>query len=114
MWLNYDETYAVSEDGLVMNRKTGKILKPSADTGGYLIVFIHSNIARVHRIVAQMFCPKIDLPGLEVDHINRDKKDNSAVNLRWYDRSTNERNKPATNISRDCDRDRYGMQVISL
>jgi hypothetical protein len=99
MWLNYDETYAVSEDGLVMNRKTGLILKPNSDRYGYLRVSLHhKEITHIHRMVAQMFCPKIDLLKLEVDHINRNREDNRAINLRWCDRTANERNKKASHI----------------
>jgi hypothetical protein len=39
MWLNYDEQYAVSEDGDVMNRKTGCILKQPLNLDGYRFVY---------------------------------------------------------------------------
>jgi hypothetical protein len=98
MWLNYDEQYCVSEDGDVMNRKTGHILSPICDTEGRLRVSIYRKTTKIHRMVAERFCPKIDLPGLEVDHINRDHTDNRAANLRWVDKSTNNRNRNSTNI----------------
>jgi len=99
MWLNYNETYAVSEDGYVMNRKTGLILKPNSDRYGYLRVSLHhKEITHIHRMVAQMFCPKIDLPDLVVDHINRDETDNDASNLRWVSKSINARNVSKSNI----------------
>ena len=98
MWLNYNENYAVSQDGEVMNRKTNKILKGLSDARGYLRVGIHGKMIRVHRIVADTFFPKIDLPGLEIDHINRNPLDNRASNLRWCSRSDNCRNKNSTNI----------------
>jgi hypothetical protein len=99
MWLNYDEQYAVSEDGDVMNRKRGNILKGFLNRGGYLLVKIYNKNIAVHQMIAQMFCPKIDAAGLEVDHINRDKTDNRVCNLRWVDKSTNLRNKNSKNIS---------------
>jgi len=97
MWLNYGENYSVSDGGLVMNRKTGLILSPGLDRKGYPIVCIYDKTTRVHRIVADRFCPKTR-DDLEVDHINRDEKDNNASNLRWCDRSTNQRNKNSKNI----------------
>jgi hypothetical protein len=98
MWLNYGEMYCVSEDGYVMNRKTGRILTPRLGTNRYLSVGIYGKNIDVHRIVADRFCPKINVPKLEVDHINRDRSDNRASNLRWCDRSTNNRNRNPTNI----------------
>jgi len=107
MWLNYDEQYAVSEDGLVMNRKTGLILSPVLNIHGRLHLSIYYKKISVHKMVALRFCPKIDIPNLEIDHINRDKTDNRACNLRWCDRSTNNRNRGASNLCKD----RNGYQV---
>jgi len=106
MWLNYDETYAVSEDGLVMNKETGKILKGTLNER-YLVVSIGRKNKTIHRLIAERFLPKIDLPGLMIDHINRDKTDNRACNLRWCSASVNAQNRAATHITRS----RYGYQV---
>ena len=109
MWLNYDEQYAVSEDGDVMNRKTGCILKQPLNLDGYPIICLYRKSKRVHQMIAQMFCPKIDIDGLVVDHINRDKTDNRACNLRWVDHTTNMRNmiKEITHIFKDSRCDSY-------
>ena len=100
MWLNYDDQYAVSADGYVMNRKTGQILKGFPNNFGYLQVKLYRKNIDIHRIVALRFCPKIDLSGLEVDHINRDRADNRAANLRWCSPSQNNRNRECLNIYR--------------
>jgi hypothetical protein len=93
MWLNYDEKYAVSDEGQVMNKKTGLVLKPLIRTNKYGYVTLSDRKKKdIHRLVAECFLPKIDLPGLEVDHINRDKTDNRANNLRWCSRSQNSQN----------------------
>jgi len=104
MWLNYNENYAVSDDGYVMNRKKGLILCSYSNEKGYLQVRIHGKMIKVHQIVADRFCPKTS-DDLEVDHINQDKTDNRAYNLRWVDKSTNCRNRGnPTNISKNGNR----------
>jgi len=98
MWLNYDDMYAVSDDGLVMNRNKGNILKPYINIEGRHCVCIHRQKRLVHHLVADRFLPKPTSEGLEIDHINRDKGDNSASNLRWCTRSVNLRNNPSENM----------------
>ena len=98
MWLNYNDMYAVSSEGEVKNKLNDMYLTPQYDKEGRLRVNIYGTPTMIHRMVADRFCPKIDLLGLEVDHINRDNTDNRACNLRWVDKSTNQRNKNATNF----------------
>lgn len=49
---------------------------------GYMYIRVHNKRYRVHRLVAEAF---IDNPCNKptVDHINRQRDDNSAENLRW-------------------------------
>ena len=58
-------------------------LKPSVHTTGYLRVSLGRGVHRyIHRLVAAAFHPNPDgLP--QVDHIDGDRKNNSAANLRW-------------------------------
>ena len=66
-------------------------VKPNAS--GYLQVNvpIRNTTTLVHRLVAEAF---IDNPQgyTEIDHLNRDKSDNSVTNLRWVTHSENMRN----------------------
>jgi hypothetical protein len=43
MWVNYDDIYAVSVDGLVMNRLSGNILSPGLRGKGYQFVILGRN-----------------------------------------------------------------------
>ena len=66
-------------------------VKPNAS--GYLQVNvpIRNTTTLVHRLVAETF---IDNPNgyTEIDHLNRNKLDNSVANLRWVTHSENMRN----------------------
>lgn len=77
--------YAISnKNNLVLNMKTGKILKPFKNMGGYLHVVLYNNgkgkNCRIHRLVAEAF---IDNPNNLpcVNHIDGNKLNNDATNL---------------------------------
>lgn len=94
-WLSipgYDG-YMVSDTGDVMSFKrshSGRLLKPIAATGGYLVVKLgnSNNPQRIHRLVLEAFvgpCPE----GMEACHNNGDPADNCLENLRWDTKSAN-------------------------
>lgn len=58
----------------------------------------------VHILVASKFCTEDDRQELVVDHINKDKLDNKAINLRWVTFSEN-------NSNRDFSSHRKGKPV---
>lgn len=97
MWLSYNDIYDVSDDGQVRNKKTNKLLNYRLDQDGYY--FISYNV-RVHRMIAEKFLPKIIRNGDTVDHIDTNRLNNNASNLRWIDKSLQARNKkcPSNNV----------------
>lgn len=80
------DNYLVSNQGRVMNAKTGKILKAWDNTKGYDYVTIRNDEGiskrRVSRLVGEAF---IENPNnLEtINHIDQDKHNNNADNLEW-------------------------------
>lgn len=72
-------------DGRVQHRN-GKMKEFTPDKDGYMIVSLSKDAknhkVKVHRLVAMMF---VDgwFDGAEVDHIDRDRTNNRADNLRW-------------------------------
>ena len=90
----FRDTYLlVSPDGEVMNMNTGYVQKPKYNQYGYARVCVgHKEMYLLSRIVAETFIPNPDnLP--EVDHIDRNTKNNSVSNLRWVSNKENLENK---------------------
>ena len=88
----YDK-YAVSDEGYVMNIRSGRILRPSDDRRGYARVDIGGKHRKVHRLVAERFLPAPTDEGLVVDHLDRNRMNNCASNLRWCTISVNNKNR---------------------
>jgi hypothetical protein len=76
------EGYSISNFGNVRNDKTNKILK-QFDTGtGYKGITINNKRFRVHRLVGEAFIPNPSNKPC-IDHIDNNRINNNANNLRW-------------------------------
>lgn len=100
--------YEVSNLGRVRNVVTGKILKPIEDAYGYLTVGLYNEHCKcsvykgrktkqpskkkIHNLVATVFCERPDDQDRVPDHIDRDRHNNRADNLRWATHSENRLN----------------------
>ena len=96
----YEGLYQVSNIGRV-KRLVGfkcnveRFLTGQKDKDGYILLCLSKDGSikryRVHRLVAEAFVPNPDNKP-EIDHINTDRSDNRAENLRWATRKENTNN----------------------
>ena len=90
--------YEVSHLGDVRNIKRRSLLKGKLDKYGYKQVCIHvrgmnyKKFFSVHRLVAGAFIPLVEHMD-QVDHIDRDRTNNHAENLRWCNSQMNNCNR---------------------
>lgn len=85
--------YLVYQDGKVYSLNRNKFLKPAYDERGYLRIGLSNNgvskTYKLHRLVAEMFIPKINGKN-QVNHINGIKNDNRVENLEWCNNAENQ------------------------
>lgn len=99
--------YEVSDDGLIRNRKTKRVLKGCDGGNGYVVVTLTiGEVVKkqyVHRLVATTFIPNPDnLP--QVNHKDENKQNNRVDNLEWctasYNTNYGDRNRKISNAKR--------------
>lgn len=87
----YENLYLISNYGSVLGIKRNNILKPGKHEKGYLMVVLTKNgiskTYKVHRLVANTFLGEPN--GMEVNHIDGDKTNNSVWNLEYCTHSEN-------------------------
>ena len=86
--------YIISNTGVLKNTKTNKVIKPHLSNTGYYVCSMSNNgkisSSNIHTLVAKAF---VDNPNptlyTEVHHIDGDKLNNNADNLKWVTRQEN-------------------------
>ena len=86
MQINGFTNYNIDEDGVVINVKTSRVLKPEIIWDGYERVTLSQDGLlkrfRVHRLVAEHFISNPNVYPM-VNHKDGDKRNNSLGNLEW-------------------------------
>ena len=94
--------YLISNLGNVLNKKSGKFLLPGLDKDGYEVVVLSKNgettTKKVHRLVAKAFNKNPENKTI-VDHIDNNRTNNNADNLRWVTSSQNNMNRSISNTN---------------
>lgn len=96
--------YEITREGQVINKHTGKVLKPQPNDKGYGRVCIGKKFYFVHRLVAELYVPNPEGKP-QVNHINGDKADNRAKNLEWVTNKENRSHAVKNNLhlqGEDC------------
>ena len=90
------ENYAVSNYARVLKKTTQRFSKPCLNDKGYLKVTLSKNNKAfkhyLHRLVANAFIKNNQNEPI-IDHIDRNKQNNSLSNLRWTNYNVNNANK---------------------
>lgn len=87
--LGFEGKYAISSDGRIMNKRTGKILKHAF----HYVNLCHKGVAKrmyVPRLVAEAFIPNPDNKPI-VGHLDGNKLNNDITNLCWQGYKENRR-----------------------
>lgn len=93
-FLRENPNYIIYNNGTVFSIKSGKFIKPTHYTGGYLQFGLYVNgkyrAYKAHRLVAEYFVfnPKPEIYN-EVNHKDGNKENNNDYNLEWCDRKYN-------------------------
>lgn len=93
----FNSRYIINKYGKIKSAQginKGKILTPSQDTNGYLIIGLqisdrnNRKLCRIHQLVIETFIRKPEA-GEEINHIDGNKLNNSLANLEIISRSDN-------------------------
>ena len=107
--------YLISNTGLVYSIKKEIFLKPHNHKDGYLRVGLSKNGKRhhkyIHRLVGETYL-KPDETRPEIDHIDRNPRNNHISNLRWANKSENALNRNQKRKPKNIETPQHILQKI--
>lgn len=87
--------YTITEDGVVTNKRTGKVLRNGKIDKYHRYVRVSLTVdgkrynILLHRLLMETFRPVEGMENLQVNHIDGDRNNNSLSNLEWVTPSEN-------------------------
>ena len=116
--MRYDDTFDIAEDGTITNVITGKIRNPVMRGQDKNIVLHRKGhptyyAGLLHRLIAKLWIPN-PLNKPQVDHIDRNKMNNTVANLRWVTASENQLNRRPDTIPRSHNTSGHLQIVVVL
>ena len=109
--------YKIYPDGKVWSQQNNKFLTPVINDKGYYIYILcnegRRKIFTIHKLVAIHHVPNPDNLN-QVDHIDRDKTNNSVENLRWVTHRENNHNKFNNNEHINIELRSYGTYRVRI
>ena len=94
---DYEGLYKITKGGSIWSCHYRKPMKLLTSDDGYLYVSLKKDGIRTKgylaRLLAKQFIPNEDILRVQIDHIDRNKLNNSLDNLRWVTQAENLANK---------------------
>ena len=108
-----NKNYEVSNHGQIRSLRFKKPIKLQFNNCGYARVQLSyaGNRFFIHRLVAETFCPPFK--GETVNHLNGDKADNRASNLKWVSQSENDKHAYSTGLKVPIAGQKHGMSKLT-
>lgn len=88
----FEGKYQATTTGQIFSLLSNKYLSQGDDTYGYATCNLNSKTYKVHKLIGLTF---LENPNshIQIDHTNRNRKDNNVSNLRYVSSSENQINK---------------------
>jgi hypothetical protein len=88
----FEGKYQATQDGRIYSLKNKIFLKQYDDTYGYNTCNLGGHTYKIHKLIGMTFLDNSN-NHIQIDHINRNRKDNRVSNLRYVSSSENQSNK---------------------